>query len=111
MPAPGRWLRVIRPGERGLALLLTLTYALALFGLYLLKPARDSLFLSKQAATDLPLAFILTLYPVPLSYAAVILIGCAGAAVALAVARAVHVLPADATPEAEVPERTVSAGT
>lgn len=47
----------------------------------------------------IPLAFVLTLYPVPLSYAAVILIGCVGAAAALAVARASGVLPADALPD------------
>jgi ATP/ADP translocase len=55
-----RTLRSIRRGERGLALLLMSTYALTLFGLYLLKPARDSFFLSHQDPTDLPLAFILS---------------------------------------------------
>ncbi len=48
---------------------------------------------------SVPLAFILTLYPVPLSYAAVILIGCVGGAVALAVARSAGVLPAEPGPD------------
>ena len=71
MQALGRYLRGIQHGERALALLLTVTYALALFGLYLLKPARDSLFLSRQSAADLPLAFMLTAalaIPVSLAY-------------------------------------------
>ena len=71
MLALGRYLRGIRHGERALSLLLTVTYALALFGLYLLKPARDSLFLSQQSAADLPLAFMLTAalaIPVSLAY-------------------------------------------
>lgn len=61
----------IRRGERGLATVLVGSYSLALFGLYLLKPARDSLFLSEQSAADLPLAFILTAVlavPVSLAY-------------------------------------------
>ena len=62
--------RDIRPGERGLAGLLVLTYALALFGFYLLKPVRDALFLSQQSAADLPLAFILSaVLAVPVSVA------------------------------------------
>ncbi|WP_040495471.1 chloride channel protein [Ilumatobacter nonamiensis] len=47
---------------------------------------------------NLPMAFILTLYPVQASYASVILIGCAGGAVGLAVARSLGALP---TPPAE----------
>ena len=50
----------IRRGERNLAAVLVGSYTLALFGLYLLKPARDSLFLSEQSASDLPVAFMLT---------------------------------------------------
>ena len=42
----------------------------------------------------LVLAFVLCLYPVPLSYAAVILVGCLGAATALAIARSLGALPA-----------------
>ncbi len=55
-----RRLGSLRRGERGLAGLLVLTYALALCGLYLLKPARDSYFLSVLSAADLPLAFVLS---------------------------------------------------
>jgi len=51
---------VMQRGERSLAALLVLAYALALCGLYLLKPARDSFFLSERAASDLPLAFVLS---------------------------------------------------
>ncbi len=57
-----------RRGERGLATLLTVTYAIDLFGLYLLKPARDTIFLSRLSSADLPLAFMLTaLLAVPVS--------------------------------------------
>ena len=56
----GRTLRGLQRGERGLAAILMGSYTLALFGLYLLKPARDSVFLSTLSAEDLPLAFILT---------------------------------------------------
>lgn len=58
---------------------------------------------------SIPMAFILTLYPVPLSYASVILVGCAGAAVVLAVARAAGVLPAP--PDAPRTETTVRQAT
>jgi ATP/ADP translocase len=67
----GRQLTRLRRRERGLAGLLVFTYALTLFGLYLLKPARDSYFLSSQSAADLPLAFILSAglaVPVSLAY-------------------------------------------
>ena len=57
-----------RRGERGLAALLAVTYAVDLFGLYLLKPARDTIFLSRLSSADLPLAFMLTaLLAVPVS--------------------------------------------
>ncbi len=39
------------------------------------------------SVSALVLAFVLCLYPVPLSYAAVILVGCLGAATALAIDR------------------------
>lgn len=42
---------------------------------------------------NIPLAALLTLYPVPLSYAGVILVGCVGGAVGLAVGRSFHALP------------------
>jgi chloride channel protein, CIC family len=52
---------------------------------------------------NIPLAALLTLYPVPLSYAGVILVGCVGGAVGLAVARSLHALP---SPSAEPPPST-----
>ncbi|MGB0113035.1 MAG: hypothetical protein WBP59_07420 [Ilumatobacteraceae bacterium] len=42
---------------------------------------------------SVPMAFILTLYPVQLSYASVVLVGCVGGAVGFAVARSVGALP------------------
>ncbi|MGA9278898.1 hypothetical protein [Ilumatobacter sp.] len=42
---------------------------------------------------SLPMAFVLTLYPVHLSYASVILVGCLGGAVGLAIARSAGILP------------------
>ncbi|MBD3222133.1 cyclic nucleotide-binding domain-containing protein [bacterium] len=53
-------LQDLRRGERGLASMLVLSYTFVMYGLYLLKPARDSLFLTDRSAADLPLAFILT---------------------------------------------------
>lgn len=47
---------------------------------------------------NIVMAFILTLYPVDLTYAGVVLVGCVGAAIGLAVARSLGVLP---TPPAE----------
>jgi ATP/ADP translocase len=55
-----RTFRGLRHGDLPLTILLSGTYALTLFGVYLLKPARDSLFLSTFSSDDLPLAFILT---------------------------------------------------
>lgn len=59
---------------------------------------------------SVPLAFVLTLYPVPLSYAAVILVGCAGAAAALAVARSLGALPAPADESAAAAPAETSPG-
>ncbi|MFO7653979.1 MAG: Npt1/Npt2 family nucleotide transporter [Candidatus Krumholzibacteriia bacterium] len=50
----------IRSGERRLTLLMVLCYFLLLVALYLLKPARDSLFLTRASPAQLPLVFILT---------------------------------------------------
>ncbi len=50
----------IRKGEMFLTLLMFLYYYLILVTYYLLKPARDSLFLVKLGAAQLPLVFILT---------------------------------------------------
>lgn len=52
---------------------------------------------------NIPMALILTLYPVQLSYASVILIGCVGGAVGLAVARSLGALPVRAG-DADAPE-------
>jgi len=57
-----RWLRSIvdvRKGEVGLTLLMFLYYYLLLVTYYFLKPARDSLFLVKLGATQLPIVFML----------------------------------------------------
>lgn len=43
---------------------------------------------------SIPIAFILTLYAVPLTYSGVILVGCVGATIALAVGNALGLLPA-----------------
>jgi H+/Cl- antiporter ClcA len=56
---------------------------------------------------SVPIAFVLTLYPVPLSYTGAILIGCVGAAVALAVARSADLLP---TPPSHEPRPADDAG-
>lgn len=47
-------------GERGLALLMAFYHFLLLNTLYLLKPVRDSLFLSERGALELPYVFMLT---------------------------------------------------
>lgn len=47
-------------GERGLALLMAFYHFLLLNTLYLLKPVRDSLFLSERGALELPYVFVLT---------------------------------------------------
>lgn len=52
----------IRKGEAFLTLLMFLYYYLILVTYYLLKPARDSLFLVKLGAAQLPLVFILTAF-------------------------------------------------
>lgn len=49
----------LQRGERGTALLLTAYHFLILLCLYLLKPARDGLFLTERGATELPLVFLL----------------------------------------------------
>lgn len=50
----------IRREERGLALLMALYHYVLLITFYLLKPVRDSLFLSERGAAELPFVFILT---------------------------------------------------
>ncbi len=50
----------LRKGERGLALMMFLYHYLLLVTLYLLKPIRDSLFLTQRGAPELPLVFVLT---------------------------------------------------
>jgi len=55
-----RMLGDLRRGEMGLAAHLVSSYTLAMFGLYLLKPARDSVFLSELSSSELPLAFVVT---------------------------------------------------
>lgn len=45
---------------------------------------------------SIPMAFVLTLYPVELSYASVILVGCVGGAVGLGLARAAGLVPVPA---------------
>jgi len=50
----------LRRGERTLALLMAGYHVLLLVSLYLLKPVRDSLFLSSRGAAELPFVFILT---------------------------------------------------
>ncbi len=50
----------LRPGEGGLTLLMAGYYFLLLVTFYLLKPARDSLFLTKLSPAELPFVFILT---------------------------------------------------
>jgi ATP/ADP translocase len=49
----------LQRGERGTALLLTAYHFLILLCLYLLKPARDGLFLTDRGAAELPLVFLL----------------------------------------------------
>lgn len=50
----------LRHGERSLALLMASYHVLLLMSLYLLKPVRDSLFLSSRGPAELPFVFILT---------------------------------------------------
>ncbi len=50
----------LRRGERTLALLMAGYHVLLLVSLYLLKPVRDSLFLSSRGPAELPFVFILT---------------------------------------------------
>ena len=50
----------LRSGERPLALWMALYHVLLLVSLYLLKPVRDSLFLSSRGPDELPFVFILT---------------------------------------------------
>jgi len=50
----------LRRGERTVTLLMALYHVLLLVSLYLLKPVRDSLFLSERGAAELPFVFILT---------------------------------------------------
>ena len=50
----------IRQQERGLALLMAAYHFVLLLTLYLLKPVRDSVFLSERGAAELPFVFILT---------------------------------------------------
>jgi len=58
----------VRPGERSSVALMALGYFLLLVAYYLLKPARDSLFLTEVSATRLPVAFILSAgFAVPVS--------------------------------------------
>ncbi|MCB1184031.1 HEAT repeat domain-containing protein, partial [bacterium] len=62
----------LRRGERRMALLMGANYFLLLLFYYLLKPARDSLFLVDQAPDRLPLVYILTALiaaPVTAAYA------------------------------------------
>ena len=50
----------LRFGERRMALMMTAYHFLLLVTLYLLKPVRDSLFLSERGAVELPFVFMLT---------------------------------------------------
>ncbi len=62
----------LRPGERRIAILMASNYFLLLLFHYLLKPARDSLFLTEISPAQLPLAYILTALvaaPVTAAYA------------------------------------------
>jgi ATP/ADP translocase len=70
------WLRGflpdLRPGERKLVALMSTNYFLLLLFYYLLKPARDSLFLVEISPTQLPLVYILAALvaaPVTAAYA------------------------------------------
>jgi len=59
----------LRREERTLALLMGLYHVLLLVSLYLLKPVRDSLFLSSRGAAELPFVFLLTTaVVVPVAY-------------------------------------------
>ena len=50
----------LRRGERTIALLMALYHILLLVSLYLLKPVRDSLFLTSRGPDELPFVFVLT---------------------------------------------------
>ena len=50
----------LRFGERRMALMMTAYHFLLLVTLYVLKPVRDSLFLSQRGAVELPFVFMLT---------------------------------------------------
>ena len=50
----------LREGERGLALMMFLYHYLLLITLYLLKPIRDSIFLTERGAPELPIVFMMT---------------------------------------------------
>ena len=50
----------LRPDERLVAVLMAVYHFLLLVSLYLLKPVRDSLFLSSRGAEELPFVFLLT---------------------------------------------------
>ncbi len=67
-----RFLPDLRSGERRLAVLMSANYFLLLLFYYLLKPARDSLFLVEISPEQLPLAYLLTALvaaPVTAAYA------------------------------------------
>ena len=62
----------LRSGERRLVVLMSANYFLLLLFYYLLKPARDSLFLTEISPERLPLAYLLTALvaaPVTAAYA------------------------------------------
>ncbi len=68
----GRILPDLRPGEGRLAVLMSANYFLLLLFYYLLKPARDSLFLVEISPAQLPLVYVLTALvaaPVTAAYA------------------------------------------
>jgi len=68
----GGFLPDLRAGERRLAVLMSANYFLLLLFYYLLKPARDSLFLVEISPAQLPLAYVLTALvaaPVTAAYA------------------------------------------
>jgi AAA family ATP:ADP antiporter len=60
MTGPAGWGLQLRPGERRPAALMGVAYFLLLLFYYLLKPARDSLFLVEVSAVRLPWVYMLT---------------------------------------------------
>ena len=50
----------LRPDERTVAFLMAVYHFLLLVSLYLLKPVRDSVFLSSRGPDELPFVFLLT---------------------------------------------------